>query len=55
VTPPFGSMMFTVCSILKVRMIEFMKEVIPFLIALLAVLMLLTFSESLVMWLPNAI
>ncbi|MDG4870538.1 TRAP transporter large permease subunit, partial [Guyparkeria sp. 1SP6A2] len=42
VTPPFGSMMFTVCSILKVRMIEFMKEVIPFLIALLAVLMLLT-------------
>ncbi|WP_261816035.1 TRAP transporter large permease [Vibrio gallicus] len=53
VTPPFGSMMFTVCSILKVRMIDFVKEVIPLLLALLSVLMLLTFSESLVMFLPN--
>ncbi len=53
VTPPFGSMMFTVCSILKVRMVDFVKEVTPLLLALLAVLMLLTFSESLVMFLPN--
>ncbi|NOH42888.1 TRAP transporter large permease [Vibrio cyclitrophicus] len=53
VTPPFGSMMFTVCSILKVRMVDFVKEVAPLLLALLTVLMLLTFSESLVMFLPN--
>ncbi|MFS1862840.1 C4-dicarboxylate ABC transporter [Vibrio lentus] len=53
VTPPFGSMMFTVCSILKVRMVDFVKEVVPLLLALLSVLMLLTFSESLVMFLPN--
>ena len=53
VTPPFGSMMFTVCSILKVRLVDFVREVAPFLLALLAVLMLLTFSESLVMFLPN--
>ncbi|KDN30330.1 C4-dicarboxylate ABC transporter [Vibrio fortis] len=53
VTPPFGSMMFTVCSILKVRMVDFVKEVAPLLLALLAVLMLLTFSESVVMFLPN--
>ena len=53
VTPPFGSMMFTVCSILKVRMVDFVREVAPLLLALLTVLMLLTFSESLVMFLPN--
>ena len=53
VTPPFGSMMFTVCSILKVKMVDFVKEVLPLLLALFSVLMLLTFSESLVMFLPN--
>lgn len=53
VTPPFGSMMFTVCSILKVRMVDFVREVTPLLIALLTVLMILTYSESLVMFLPN--
>ena len=53
VTPPFGSMMFTVCSILKVKMVDFVKEVLPLLLALFCVLMLLTFSESLVMFLPN--
>jgi tripartite ATP-independent transporter DctM subunit len=53
VTPPFGSMMFTVCSILKVRMVDFVREVAPLLGALLAVLMLLTYSEGLVMFLPN--
>ncbi|MDN3649672.1 TRAP transporter large permease [Reinekea marina] len=53
VTPPFGSMMFTVCSILKVRMVDFVREVAPLLVALIAVLLLLTFSEGLVMFLPN--
>ncbi|MGF1702903.1 TRAP transporter large permease [Photobacterium makurazakiensis] len=53
VTPPFGSMMFTVCSILKVKMVDFVTEVLPLLLALFSVLMLLTFSESLVMFLPN--
>ncbi|RBW47015.1 C4-dicarboxylate ABC transporter [Psychromonas sp. B3M02] len=53
VTPPFGSMMFTVCSILKVKLVDFVREVLPLLLALLAVLMLLTYSEGLVMFLPN--
>lgn len=53
ITPPFGSMMFTVCSILKVRLLDFVREVIPLLVALLAVLLLLTYSEGLVMFLPG--
>ncbi len=55
VTPPFGSMMFTVCSILKVKILDFVRAVIPLLLALLGVLLLLTYSESLVMFLPNAL
>lgn len=53
VTPPFGSMMFTVCSITKTPIIEFIKEVIPFIIALLIVLLIITYSPQLVMFLPN--
>ncbi|MDP6532804.1 MAG: TRAP transporter large permease [Candidatus Marinimicrobia bacterium] len=53
ITPPFGSMMFTVCSILKVNMIEFVREVLPLLLALLVVLLILTYSESLVLFLPR--
>jgi TRAP-type C4-dicarboxylate transport system permease large subunit len=53
VTPPFGSMMFTLCSILKVKLIDFVREVLPLLFSLLVVLMILTYSEGLVMFLPN--
>jgi TRAP-type C4-dicarboxylate transport system permease large subunit len=53
VTPPFGSMIFTVCSILKVKLIDFVREMMPLLFSLLVVLMILTYSEGLVMFLPN--
>jgi len=45
-TPPFGSMMFTVCSIISVKLEDFVKEVWPFIVALLVVLLLITYSES---------
>ncbi|QEN08986.1 TRAP transporter large permease [Oceanispirochaeta crateris] len=44
-TPPFGSMMFTVCSIVNIKLEDFFKEVWPFIIALLSVLVLVTYSE----------
>ena len=53
VTPPFGSMMFTVCSILKVRVIDFIREILPLLVALLSVLLLLTLFEDLALFLPR--
>lgn len=45
-TPPFGSMMFTVCSIVNVKLEDFIKEVWPFIVALIAVLILITYSEG---------
>ncbi|MGN9164327.1 TRAP transporter large permease [Tissierellaceae bacterium HCP3S3_D8] len=52
-TPPFGSMMFTVCSIVDVTLEDFLKEVWPFIIALLVVLILVTYSESIALFVPN--
>lgn len=55
ITPPFGSMMFTVCSITGTELVDFFKEVIPFIIALLIVLMLITYIPQISMVLPNLI
>lgn len=52
-TPPFGSMMFTVCSIVGVKLEEFIKEVMPFIFALLVVLLLVTYSADVALFIPN--
>ncbi len=53
VTPPFGSMMFLTCSIVRVSIKEFVKEVMPFIVALLVVLVIVTFCPKLMLLLPN--
>lgn len=53
VTPPVGTMMFTTCSILRVKIEHFVKEGWPMMLALFAVLMLITYVPELVVWLPN--
>lgn len=52
-TPPFGSMMFTVCSIVGVTIEEFIKEVWPFILALLVVLLIVTYSEGVALFTLN--
>ncbi len=53
ITPPFGSMMFIACSILKIPIDRFAKANIPFLIACIIVLMIITFVPAIVLFLPN--
>jgi tripartite ATP-independent transporter DctM subunit len=53
VTPPFGSMMFTTCSVTKVPVGVFMREVWPFIVALIAALLVVTYAPALVMFLPE--
>ncbi|WP_243009249.1 TRAP transporter large permease [Clostridium sp. AM58-1XD] len=52
-TPPFGSMMFIACSMLKIPMTKFVKASIPFYAASLIVLMLITYFPQIVMFIPN--
>lgn len=53
ITPPVGTVMYTVCSITKCSIEEFSIELVPFLIALVGVLMLLAVFPPLVTFLPN--
>lgn len=52
-TPPFGSMMFTCCSITGCELGEFVRECIPFIIALLVALLIVTYFPALTMFVPN--
>ena len=53
ITPPVGTVLFTVCSITKCSIEEFAAESVPFIAALVGVLLLLTFVPPLVTFLPN--
>ena len=53
ITPPVGTVLFTVCTITKCSIEEFARESVPFLVALIGVLLLLTFVPLLVTFLPN--
>jgi len=53
ITPPFGSMMFTTCSVTKVPISQFVKEVWPLILALISALLIVTYVPSIVMFLPN--
>lgn len=55
ITPPVGTVLFTVCSITKCTIEEFAADSVPFLAALIGVLLLLTFVPPLVTFLPNLI
>lgn len=52
-TPPFGTMMFLCCSLLEIPVIDYIKESIPFILALVAALLLCTFIPPLVTFIPN--
>lgn len=52
-TPPFGSMMFTCCSITGCRLRTFVKECAPFIAILLLTLLLVTYIPELTLLIPN--
>jgi len=54
-TPPVGMCMFVVCAIAKISVEDFVRESIPFFLALLGVLFLITYVPALVTWLPNLV
>jgi C4-dicarboxylate transporter DctM subunit len=55
VTPPVGVLMYIVCRIAQVSIVDFAREALLPILALIAVLMLITFYPPLVVWLPNLI
>ncbi len=55
VTPPVGTMMYTTCTILNVKLSRFTIEGLPLILAMLAVLALMSYVPAVVLWIPNAL
>ena len=53
VTPPYGLLLFVVASISGAPMRAIIRDVLPFIAALLVALALITFIPELVLWLPR--
>jgi len=52
ITPPYGVLLFVINGTTGIPLIEIIREITPFLIALLFALALLIFFPSLVLWVP---
>ena len=53
VTPPYGLLLFVMTSITGVPLREIVRDVLPFLAAMIAALALITFVPETVLWLPR--
>ena len=53
ITPPVGLVMFVVMHLTRLSLEEFVREVWPFLLALIAVLLVITYWPGLVTFVPN--
>ena len=53
VTPPVGSTLFVGCAVGKVTIEQVAREIWPFYVSMIIVLMLITFIPALSMWLPG--
>ena len=52
-TPPVGVCLFVACGVAKCSITSVVKAFIPFFVAMVAVLLLITYVPGLVMWLPS--
>ncbi|MGO1396280.1 MAG: TRAP transporter large permease, partial [Halomonas sp.] len=52
-TPPVGVTMYTVCSLTGIPINQYLKESWPFLLTVVALVFVLAFSPSVVLFLPN--
>jgi C4-dicarboxylate transporter, DctM subunit len=54
ITPPYGLLLFIMTNIAKVPLRDLVRDVMPFLWAMIAALALITFVPETVLWLPRA-
>jgi len=55
VTPPYGLLLFVVANITRAPLAEIIRDLLPFIAALLVALAVITMSEGLVLWLPRVL
>ncbi|WHH57682.1 TRAP transporter large permease [Petroclostridium sp. X23] len=54
VTPPVGTVLYVVCGLSKISIFELTKPLLPFILVMIAVLLMITYVPGLIMFIPNA-
>jgi len=54
-TPPVGTGIYIVCSIMDCPVEEYMKESVPFFVALIGLTIVFIFIPDIILWLPNLV
>jgi tripartite ATP-independent transporter DctM subunit len=52
-TPPMGGISYITCKVAGIQLVDFLKEIWPFLIWMAIALMIVTYVPQTVLWLPN--
>lgn len=55
ITPPLGVCLFIACSIAKITLDQIVKAILPFLIAAISILFLVTYIPELSLWIPRMV
>jgi TRAP-type C4-dicarboxylate transport system permease large subunit len=55
ITPPVGTVLYVATSISKVKLEQLVRELIPMYIVLFAILLVITYIPSVILWLPSLI
>jgi len=53
ITPPYGLLLFVVASVAQAPLMPIIRDVVPFLIAMIGALAFITFVPEAVLWLPR--
>jgi tripartite ATP-independent transporter DctM subunit len=54
ITPPYGLLLFVMSSLTRVPLIEIIREIWPFVLTLIALLLILTWFPQIILFLPHA-
>jgi len=55
VTPPVGTVLYVVCGLSKVSIFDLIKPLIPFVLVMVAVLLIVTYFPGLILWIPSMV
>jgi TRAP-type C4-dicarboxylate transport system permease large subunit len=55
ITPPVGGLMYISSQVLRVKMGAYSREVLPYLLVMMVLLVILSMFPQLSLWLPNLI
>ena len=53
ITPPYGILLFVINAVTRIPLGEIIREIVPFLIVLIAALLALILFPSITLWLPQ--